>query len=206
MESWRSLEAVAKAAQALRAPPDAAAADKKEEQDPAGLAALAAQVASAERAVLLALNFDVRLPGRGPVRWAHEVCRRGDGAAAEAEAEAEAGGLEAAASAILRDAGYTPAPLMAPPEALAKAALCLAASLAPAGGQGQQAAAPPPPPPAPRGPRLAAYSRVPQARAEALAAVLERTPAAVRMRAAAGGDGGDDGGQPRKKKAKRAGE
>jgi hypothetical protein len=190
MESWRSLDAVAKAAQALRAPPPTAEGEEGDQaaaaatKDPAQLAALVAQVAAAERAVLLALNFDVRLPARGPVRWAREVCRQGK---AE-EQEGVGGGIEAAAAAILRDAGYTPAPLMAPPEALAKAALWLAASLVDGEEEEKKkkkaaaAAAPP-------GPRFAPYARVPQARAEALAAVLERTPAVVRMRAGDGAGG-----------------
>jgi len=236
MDAWRSLDAVAGAAQALRAPAAGRGAaggggggGAPAGGDPARVAALAELVGVAERAVLLALNFDVRVPAKGPVRWARDVCRAragagvGAGAAAAAAAagaaEDEAGGegqeagpLEAAAAAILRDAGYTPAALMAPPEALAKAALWLAQRLllqqqGPPS-EGAAATAPPrPPPAAPAGPAFAPYARVPQARAEALAAVLERTPAVVRMRAAAaaaaaaaGGSGGGGGGQEKRQR------
>jgi hypothetical protein len=201
MESWRSLDAVASAAQALRAPRDPAkvALARREQQQHGGggasahLCALADKVATAERAVLLALNFDVRLPARPPVRWARDVCRSkaGGGDGGDGGAPPAPGSLEAAAVAILRDVGYTPAPLMAPPEALAKAALWLAARLE-AADKNKEKEKLPPAPPASMGAalpeRLAAlYARVPQARVEELARVLERTPAVVRMRAGIGG-------------------
>jgi hypothetical protein len=175
MESWRSLDAIARAVQALRAPGDAAKVALQ--GDGKHMLALADQVATAERAVLLALNFDVRLPARSPVRWARDVCGGGGESAAP---------LEAAALTILRDVGFTPAPLMAPPEALAKAAIWLAARLE---AEKKEAGGGKPVVPAPgRLPQrlAAAYTRVPQARVEELARVLERAPAVVRMRAAGG--------------------